>query len=64
MLHFIEEKGKCKLTQLAERLDVKPSAITVICADYRLVRGICFFSRLVYCGGEKSVQPGFAAVIV
>jgi MarR family transcriptional regulator, organic hydroperoxide resistance regulator len=30
MLHFIEEKGKCKLTQLAERLDVKPSAITVM----------------------------------
>lgn len=30
MLQFIEEKQKCKLTQLAERLDVKPSAITVM----------------------------------
>ncbi|MEB3102540.1 MarR family winged helix-turn-helix transcriptional regulator [Ferviditalea candida] len=30
MLHIIKEHGPCKITQLAERLEVKPSAITVM----------------------------------
>ncbi|KIL39816.1 hypothetical protein SD70_17215 [Gordoniibacillus kamchatkensis] len=30
MLHFIKEQGQCKLTQLAEKMEVKPSAITVM----------------------------------
>jgi DNA-binding MarR family transcriptional regulator len=30
MLYFIERNGPCKLAQLAEKLEVKPSAITVM----------------------------------
>lgn len=30
MLHYIRESGKCRLTELAEKLDVKPSAVTVM----------------------------------
>lgn len=30
MLYFIHKYGKCKLTQLAEKMEVKPSAITVM----------------------------------
>jgi len=30
MLHVISKQGKCKLTQLADKLEVKPSAITVM----------------------------------
>ncbi|MDQ1914408.1 MarR family transcriptional regulator [Paenibacillus sp. GD4] len=30
MLYFINQKEKCKLTQIAERLGVKPSAVTVM----------------------------------
>ncbi len=30
MLYFINKYGKCKLTQLAEKMEVKPSAITVM----------------------------------
>ena len=29
-LHFIEQSSQCTVTQLAEKLDVKPSAITVM----------------------------------
>jgi len=30
MLHYIQESGICRLTALAEKLDVKPSAVTVM----------------------------------
>ncbi|NHN32435.1 MarR family winged helix-turn-helix transcriptional regulator [Paenibacillus agricola] len=30
MLHFISKKGPCKVTDLAARMEVKPSAITVM----------------------------------
>lgn len=30
MLYFIHERGPCKLTQLADELEVKPSAVTVM----------------------------------
>lgn len=30
LLRFIKEQGSCKITQLAEKMDVKPSAITVM----------------------------------
>lgn len=30
MLYFINERGSCKLAQLAEELEVKPSAVTVM----------------------------------
>jgi DNA-binding MarR family transcriptional regulator len=30
MLQFIKEQGQCKITQLAEKMEVKPSAITVM----------------------------------
>lgn len=30
MLHIIKQHGPCKITQLAERMEVKPSAITVM----------------------------------
>ncbi|RJE90247.1 MarR family transcriptional regulator [Paenibacillus sp. 1011MAR3C5] len=30
MLHYIRQSGRCRLTELAEKLDVKPSAVTVM----------------------------------
>lgn len=30
MLYFIHERGSCRLTQLADELEVKPSAVTVM----------------------------------
>ncbi|MCR2802805.1 MarR family winged helix-turn-helix transcriptional regulator [Paenibacillus soyae] len=30
MLHYIRESGKCRLTELADKLEVKPSAVTVM----------------------------------
>lgn len=30
MLHLIHQEGKCKLAHLADRMEVKPSAITVM----------------------------------
>ncbi|MDQ6418020.1 MarR family transcriptional regulator [Paenibacillus sp. LHD-117] len=30
MLHYIQESGRCRLTALADKLDVKPSAVTVM----------------------------------
>jgi DNA-binding MarR family transcriptional regulator len=30
MLHYISQRGKCKLTELADKLEVKPSAVTVM----------------------------------
>ncbi|MDF2720513.1 MAG: MarR family transcriptional regulator [Paenibacillus sp.] len=30
LLHFIQDKGSCKASELAERMEVKPSAITVM----------------------------------
>lgn len=30
MLHFIQEKGECSVSQLAEKMEVAPSAVTVM----------------------------------
>lgn len=30
MLHLIRQQGKCKMTELADKMEVKPSAITVM----------------------------------